>query len=160
MTSTKPITSPIGQAETEITGATLSSALLDLIDLSLFGKQAHWTVVGEHFRTVHLQLDELVDTARNYADEVAERAAAIGVPVDGRAQTVASGSGVENLDADWHQDRAVIEAVVAALTSVIDRMRARIEETEKSDQVTQDLFIEIARELEKARWMWQAQLAG
>ena len=48
-------------------------------------KQAHWNLVGRQFHDVHLHLDELVDTARKYSDEVAERAAAIGVSPDGRA---------------------------------------------------------------------------
>ena len=52
---------------------------------SLVAKQVHWNVVGPRFRSVHLQLDEVVDTARQHADTVAERASAIGVSPDGRA---------------------------------------------------------------------------
>ena len=51
-------------------------------------KQAHWNLVGRQFHDVHLHLDELVDTARKYSDQVAERAAAIGVSPDGRAATI------------------------------------------------------------------------
>ncbi|WP_425301687.1 hypothetical protein [Nocardia farcinica] len=36
-------------------------------------------------------------------------------------------------------------------------MRERIEATDTADPVTQDLFIEITAELEKQRWMFQAQ---
>ena len=36
----------------------------------------------------------------------------------------------------------------------------RLDDTEKSDLVTQDLLIEIVGRLEEARWMWQAQNAG
>ncbi|MFJ6120357.1 ferritin-like domain-containing protein [Streptomyces sp. NPDC092129] len=38
-------------------------------------KQAHWNVYGPRFRSVHLQLDEVVATTRGYADRIAERAA-------------------------------------------------------------------------------------
>ena len=34
--------------------ADMLSTLVELIDLALLGKQAHWSVVGEHFRSVHL----------------------------------------------------------------------------------------------------------
>ena len=33
---------------------------MDLIELSLQGKQAHWNVDGHNFRDLHLQLDEIV----------------------------------------------------------------------------------------------------
>jgi starvation-inducible DNA-binding protein len=40
----------------------------------------------------------------------------------------------------------------------IQRLRPRIDETDKTDLVSQDLLIAVARELEEAHWMWQAQL--
>ena len=156
---TAPITSPLSDQDREITGKVLQGTLLDLIDLHLVAKQAHWNVVGKFFRSVHLQLDELVTTARGFADDVAERAAALGVSPDGRAATVAEGSGLPKFESHWRDDREVIEAIVSALESVIRRLRARIDETDKTDLVTQDLLIGIARDLEKDHWMWQAQLA-
>jgi starvation-inducible DNA-binding protein len=50
----------------------------------------HWNVVGPRFRSVHLHLDNVVTTARQYSDTVAERAAALGVNPDGRAAGVAA----------------------------------------------------------------------
>ena len=37
-------------ADGEQTAAELQAMLVDLIDLALIGKQAHWNVVGPHFR--------------------------------------------------------------------------------------------------------------
>jgi hypothetical protein len=48
----------------------LQRILVDLIELHLQGKQAHWTVVGTNFRDLHLQLDELVDFAREGSDTI------------------------------------------------------------------------------------------
>ncbi|MER7076531.1 starvation-inducible DNA-binding protein [Saccharopolyspora kobensis] len=155
-----PITSPLNDQDQDITGKLLQATLLDLIDLHLVAKQAHWNVVGRFFRDVHLHLDELVTTARGFADDVAERAAAIGVSPDGRAATVASGSGLPKFESDWRSDKAVIEAMVQSLGELIRRLRARIDESDKTDLVTQDLLIAIAAELEKAHWMWQSQLAS
>jgi DNA-binding ferritin-like protein len=42
-------------------------------------------------------------------------------------------------------------------STVVRRLRPRIDEADKLNRVTQDLFIEVTRALEKARWMWQAQ---
>ncbi|QUQ69751.1 Dps family protein [Kutzneria sp. CA-103260] len=157
--SKAPITSPLDAKAREETGQVLQEALVDLIDLSLVAKQAHWNVVGRNFRSVHLQLDELVAAAREYTDQVAERASAIGVSPDGRAATVAKRSGVPEFATGWRDDEAVATAVTATLGEVVQRMRARIQITDDTDLVTQDLIIELTARLEEAHWMWQAQLA-
>jgi starvation-inducible DNA-binding protein len=41
----------------------LQAVLVDLIELHIQGKQAHWNVVGINFRDTHFILDEIVDTA-------------------------------------------------------------------------------------------------
>ena len=68
----------------------LQQVLVDLIELHLQGKQAHWNVVGRNFRDLHLQLDDIVDTAREAADTAAERLRALGVVPDGRSDEVAA----------------------------------------------------------------------
>jgi starvation-inducible DNA-binding protein len=157
--SKSPITSTLSEADQRSVGAVLQATLVDLIDLSLVAKQAHWNVVGKNFRSVHLQLDELVTTARTYTDEVAERAAALGISPNGKAKTVAAESGVPEFPDSWLKEEQVVSAVVGALAKLVGRLRARIDETDKSDLVTQDLLIEITKQLEQAHWMWQAQQA-
>jgi starvation-inducible DNA-binding protein len=159
MASTEPITSVVTNTSREVTSRVLQHALADLVQLHLAGKQAHWNVVGPSFRTVHLQLDELVASARSFADQIAERSAALGVPADGRAGTVAATSDVPEPDQGWLTDSEVVDFVVSALERTIHRLRAGIEETDKTDLVTQDLLIQATATLEKAHWMWQAQLA-
>src|SRR5687768_1817481 len=83
------VKSPLSDADLTTVSEALQGALVDLIDLSLVAKQVHWNVVGPRFRSVHLQLDEVVDIARTHSDTVAERASALGVSPDGRAATVA-----------------------------------------------------------------------
>jgi starvation-inducible DNA-binding protein len=157
--SKSPIKSPLSEADKEITGSALQATLVDLVDLSLIAKQAHWNVVGSNFRSAHLQLDELVSTARQYVDEVAERANAIGVSPNGKAKTVVESSGVPEYPDNWQSVESTVAAIVDILSVLIERLRARIDETDKSDLVTQDLLIEITRALEEAHWMWQAQQA-
>ncbi|GAB3281982.1 Dps family protein [Parasphingorhabdus pacifica] len=157
MSQKAPINSPLTNSDRDVTAKTLQGTLLDLVDLHLMAKQAHWNVVGKQFRDVHLQLDELVTAARNFADDVAERIATIGASPDGRSSTVAEGSGIPDMGKGWKNDREVIEAIVSALGELIRRLRSRIDETDKTDLVTQDLLITISSELEKSHWMWQAQ---
>ncbi|MFD9205367.1 Dps family protein [Streptomyces sioyaensis] len=140
-----------------IVGHALQGALVDLVDLSLVAKQVHWNVVGPRFRSVHLQLDDVVASARAHADTVAERASAIGVPPDGRAATVAKTSGIHEIGDGWIKDGDVVRAMVEALSAVIGRMRERIVATADPDPVSQDILIGLTGDLEKHHWMFQAE---
>ncbi|MGV9501355.1 Dps family protein [Streptomyces sp. NPDC003642] len=151
------VKSPLSDASLKTVSEALQGALVDLVDLALVAKQIHWNVVGPRFRSVHLQLDEVVDTARTYSDTVAERAAALGVPPDGRAATVAVGSGIGVTPEGWVDDTTAVGALVEALGAVIARMRERVEATGEPDPVSQDIFIQITAALEKHHWMFQAE---
>lgn len=151
------VTSPLAESDRRVVGDALQGALVDLVDLSLLAKQVHWNVIGARFRSVHLQLDEVVATARQHSDTVAERASAIGVSPDGRAGTVAKTSGIDTVTDGWVKDGEVVGVMVAALGAVIARMRERIASTEKPDPVSQDIIIGITADLEKFHWMFQAE---
>jgi starvation-inducible DNA-binding protein len=88
----------IAEHERKEAGHLLQSTLVELIALSLIGKQLHWSIVGHGFRDLHLQLDELVDEWQVLSDLVAERAVAIGYPVDGRAPAVVEQSELQPVD--------------------------------------------------------------
>ncbi|ATW50941.1 Dps family protein [Streptomyces xantholiticus] len=153
------VKSTLSDADLKTVGEALKGALVDLVDLALVAKQVHWNVVGPRFRSVHLQLDEVVDTARQHSDTVAERSSAIGVAPDGRAATVAAQSAIGSVPEGWIKDVDVVRAMVDALGAVIGRMRQRIEATEKPDPVSQDILIQLTADLEKHAWMFQAESA-
>ncbi len=136
----------------------LQSTLVELVDLSLLGKQAHWNVVGSHFRSIHLQLDEIVDIARLSSDRVAERMATIGAAPDGRAETVATNSELVPFPAGSVPGLDVVKLVTAAMDTITGRMKDRIVRIADDDPVSQDILIGTSDELEKAAWMLRAQL--
>ncbi|XVQ13351.1 Dps family protein [Spirillospora sp. CA-255316] len=152
------VKSPLGDAAQKTTGEALQGALVDLIDLALVAKQAHWNLTGRNFKVVHEHLDEVVDLARQYQDEVAERAVAIGVNPDGRARTVADRTVIPQLEAGYLADDKVVAAVTDVLAQLITRFRERVAVTDEPDPVTQDLLIQITAALEKQHWMFQAQV--
>ncbi|MFF5006441.1 Dps family protein [Streptomyces phaeochromogenes] len=151
------VKSPLTDADLKTVSEALQGALVDLVDLSLVAKQIHWNVVGPRFRSVHLQLDEVVDTARLHSDTVAERASTLGVSPDGRAATVATTSGIGATPDGWVKDTDAVGALVDALAAVIERMRERVGSTGEADPVSQDIFIGITADLEKHHWMFQAE---
>jgi starvation-inducible DNA-binding protein len=149
---------PLGGHERHEIGRELQATLVELVDLSLVGKQLHWSVVGPQFRPVHEQLDELVDSWHELADTVAERAVAIGFLPDGQAETVAAGSELGRVQAGAIADDAVVRELAGRLAEISERMRDRMDRLADLDAASQDVLIEVVRELEKQLWMIRAQL--
>jgi starvation-inducible DNA-binding protein len=137
--------------------AELQRSLLELIDIALQGKQAHWNVVGPAFRPVHQQLDEIVDAARLAADEVAERIATLGGVPDGRAQAIADARPFEPFPEGNVQSEAVVDAMIERLNELNGRLRQRIDRLGEADPISQGILIEAATQLEKQTWMLRAQ---
>ncbi|MEU6997592.1 DNA starvation/stationary phase protection protein [Nonomuraea sp. NPDC046570] len=152
-----PITGPLRGEAKKVVAEALQGALVDLIDLSLVAKQAHWNVIGHQFRPIHLQLDELVAIAREHADAIAERAVALGINPDGRSATVARTTSVQQPEAGWIEDGKVVATLTDILEGVAARLRARIAATDEPDPVSQDLLIAVAQDIDKQHWMFQAQ---
>lgn len=137
--------------------AILQKNLTNLIDLALLMKQAHWNVVGPNFRSIHLQLDEIIVTVRDASDDVAERISALGVPADGRSSTVAENSDLTAYPREFVPVSETISLVADAIKTAIDSLRDAIEATGDLDPVTEDLLIAVSGPLEKHLWMLQAQ---
>jgi starvation-inducible DNA-binding protein len=154
MTMTAHTIAPTGGRTTDI----LQAALVELIDLSLQGKQAHWTVSGAMFKSVHEQLDTIVDDLRTAYDDVAERMAALEVAPDGRLATLIAGTPVDPMPAGWQADTDVVERMVRRLQGLSTRLGDWIEELGDLDPVSQDLLIGLRHGIDKHAWMLRMQL--
>lgn len=148
---------PLGTHERADAGQQLQDTLVELIGLSLLGKQLHWSIVGELFRPLHLQLDELIDAWRELSDTVAERAVAIGYMPDGQARTVASDSELAPVERGAIEDREVIRTLMRRLAESAERTRTRMERLAEIDAASEDVLVEVLRTLEKQLWMVRAQ---
>ncbi|GAB2636759.1 DNA starvation/stationary phase protection protein [Kribbella swartbergensis] len=144
------------RASAELT-AGLQQFLADLIALHLQGKQAHWNVVGRNFRDLHLQLDEIVDAARQAADTIAERMRALGATPDGRAPTIVASASLPEFPAGEQDVAAVVDLVTAGLHAAAGTARAIHDRVDAEDPSTSDLLHAIIVELEKQAWMLGAE---
>lgn len=151
---------PLGAHVRDEVGHELQATLAELVDLSLIGKQLHWTVVGPLFRPLHLQLDELVDSWRELGDTVAERAVAIGFIPDGQAKAIAAGSDLAPVERDALEDHVVVREITNRLAEVSERIRGRMDRLGELDIASQDVLIEIVRALEEQQWMLRAQFGA
>jgi starvation-inducible DNA-binding protein len=145
--------------EREAIGAELQDVLIELLDLALLGKQAHWNIVGPHFRPLHLQLDEYVEAWRLASDAVAERAVALGHSVDGQSRTVAARTQLAPLPEGPIQDADVVREVSERLVDAIGRIRTRMDRLEDVDTVTADILHGVVAGLEENLWMLRVQAA-
>ena len=138
-------------------GNQMQATLVELIDLSLLGKQLHWSVVGPHFKPLHEQLDEFVDSWRALSDVVAERAVALGSYVDGQSAAVAASSGLAPVERGEVEGHVVVRELSERLNDIADRVRERMDRMGDIDAASQDVLIEVVRELEKQLWMIRVQ---
>jgi len=142
----------------EDVGNNLQSTLVELLELSLFGKQLHWSVTGPLFKPLHEQLDEFVTSWRDLSDVVAERAVALGVYPDGQSATIAANSGLARIERGALDGHVVVRELSERLNDIADRVRDRMDRMGDIDAASQDVLIEVVRELEKQLWMIRVQI--
>ncbi len=145
-----------GEKNQQVVGL-LQHNLVNMIDLALLMKQAHWNVVGQNFRSIHLQLDEIIESVRGASDEIAERISTLGMAPDGRSKTVAEDSDLADYPREFVKVLDTIGRVADATETTIIAMRSAIEKLGELDPITEDLLIGISAVLEKHLWMLQAQ---
>jgi starvation-inducible DNA-binding protein len=135
----------------------LQKVLVDLIELHLQGKQAHWNLVGTNFRDLHLQLDGIVDIAREAADTVAERMRALDAVPDGRTDTVAATTSVPAVPAGLVGTPDIVDIVTDRIYATVDTVRTVHDEVDATDPSTADLLHSIITDLEKQAWMLKSE---
>ncbi len=92
----------------------LQKALSRYNDLHLTLKHVHWNVVGPNFIGVHEMIDPQVELVRGYADEVAERIAALGASPQGTPGAIQN----DRTWDDYSVGRDTVQAHLAALDLV------------------------------------------
>lgn len=147
---------PMAEEDSKKVCTCLQHVLVNLIDLTLVSKQAHWNVFGQQFLSVHLKLDEVVETARAGADTVAERIVQLGFSADGRAKTVAADSDLAEYPEGFQSVPQTLELVCDRLLTVSQVLRKHIEHVGKVDPLTEDQLISIGQDIEEHLWMMQS----
>lgn len=137
--------------------ANLQRVLVDLIELHLQGKQAHWNVVGTNFRDLHLQLDELVDFAREGSDTVAERMRALDAVPDGRSDTVAATTSLPEFPAYERSTGDVVDLITVRIGAAVDTMRGVHDAVDAEDPTTADILHQLIDGLEKLAWLIKSE---
>jgi starvation-inducible DNA-binding protein len=135
----------------------LQRVLVDLIELSLQGKQAHWNVVGTNFRDTHLQLDEIIDASREFADTVAERMRALHALPDGRSDLVAETTTLPEFPQGEIATTEVVDLMTERLDDVATTCRDVHDAVDDEDPTSADVLHAILERIEQLSWMVSAE---
>ena len=135
----------------------LQRVLVDLIELHLQGKQAHWNLVGTNFRDLHLQLDEIVDTAREASDTIAERMRALNAVPDGRSDTVTASTTLPTIPSTELSTPDAVDLITTRIYAAVDTVRTVHDDVDAADPSSADLLHNIIDDLEKQAWMLKSE---
>ncbi|KDA05055.1 DNA-binding protein [Microbacterium sp. CH12i] len=135
----------------------MQAVLVDLLELSMQGKQAHWNVVGRNFRDTHRQLDEIIDAAREFSDVVAERMRALHAVPDGRSDTVAATTTLPEYPQGEIDTSETVDLITVRLESVVHTVREVHDDVDEADATTADILHGVLEKLEQYAWMVSAE---
>lgn len=135
----------------------LNARLADVLDLHAQTKQAHWNVKGPNFIALHELFDKIADEVDGAADDIAERAVALGGTARGTIAAISQATQLTPYPLDLTQGVDHLNALANALATTAKAIRAAIDEAVKlGDADTSDLFTGISREFDKSLWMLEA----
>jgi len=139
----------------------LNAQLADTFDMVSLIKQAHWNVKGAQVITLHQLYDEIAQSLLAYVDMIAERATALGGTALGTVRMAAVSSRLSPYPQELVQDIATVRFLADQMAQLAQTTRAAADQAEMlHDMGTNDLFIEIVRDLDKWLWFLEAHRAG
>ncbi|MGE0045265.1 MAG: DNA starvation/stationary phase protection protein Dps [Hyphomonadaceae bacterium] len=140
--------------------ALLNARLADALDMKLLIKQAHWNVKGPRFIALHEMFDAMATRVDAQADEIAERATALGGLAIGTSQAVAKASTLEAYPTDVIEEKQHLELLAARFSAYGKNARDAIDQADDAgDKSTADLFTAISRQTDKDLWFIESHLA-
>ncbi|WP_420393200.1 DNA starvation/stationary phase protection protein Dps [Acuticoccus sp.] len=137
--------------------ALLQSHVSDGIDLFSHVRQAHWTLRGPNFIGLHELLETIYEQVKDQTDLLAERLQLLGGHTEGTIDVAAQNSRLPKYPLDAVSPSEHVDAVTSSLAAYAKTVRGAIDEADEAgDMGTSDLFTEIVREVDRARWMIEA----
>jgi len=139
----------------------LNARLADALDLYTQTKQAHWNVKGTDFIQLHELFDELAGHVLGFVDLVAERATTLGGTALGTARMAAEVSCLPEYPLDAIHGPAHVTALADRFAAFGAQVREAIGTADKlGDADTNDIFVEVSRQVDTDLWFLEAHLQG
>jgi starvation-inducible DNA-binding protein len=155
-TSRNDLDESVRQKSIEILNVSVATCL----DVWSQAKQAHWNVKGLDFYQVHLLFDDVASTLFDPIDLLAERITALGGVVYGTARAAGRNSLIpEYPDTEQMTEVDHLNALADRVAMFAKHLREAADRTAAfDDQDTNDIYVEISREVDKKLWFIEAHL--
>lgn len=139
--------------------ALLNEQLADTFDLFSQTKQAHWNVKGPNFYQLHELYDELAEALLGHVDSIAERATALGGAATGTVRMAAGATRLDDFSPGHVGSMESVRMLVDRYAALAQSTREAADKAEEAgDMDTNDLFIEISRDLDKFLWFLESHI--
>ncbi|HEY9680732.1 MAG TPA: DNA starvation/stationary phase protection protein Dps [Oculatellaceae cyanobacterium] len=140
--------------------ALLNTTLAASLDIWSQTKQAHWNVKGKDFYQLHLLFDDVADALYPHIDLIAERITALGGVAHGTVRNSAKNSLLQEYpDTEKMAEEDHLNALADRLAAYAKHVRESASKaSDWNEQDTNDLYIEISREVDKKLWFIEAHL--
>jgi starvation-inducible DNA-binding protein len=130
----------------------LQRSLVDLIDLALQGKHAHWNVIGSRFQSMYLGLDDIVADVRTASDTIAEQIVRLGYWPDGRVQHVLEESTLQVYPEGPQSAATTVTIFANRLAQAIEGVKKSLDAIAECDPASFELLHDISLTLRKHLW--------
>lgn len=141
--------------------ALLNQQLADTSDLFSQAKQAHWNVVGPDFLQLHELFDMLAGEVLEHVDNLAERVTALGGIAEGTVRMGANTTRLPEFPREIESGNQALSELIERFGTVSNSTRTAIKTSAAAgDDVTADLFTEIARALDKNIYFLEQHFRG
>jgi starvation-inducible DNA-binding protein len=139
----------------------LNEQLADTFDMFSLSKQAHWNVKGAQFFQLHELFDLIAEGLLPYVDMIAERITALGGLAMGTVRMAAEATRLEPYPIEVVDSMETVEVVADRLANLAASTREAADRAEElEDMDTNDLLIEVSRDLDKWLWFVEAHIQG
>jgi starvation-inducible DNA-binding protein len=138
----------------------LNTTLAASLDIWSQTKQAHWNVKGKDFYQLHLLFDDIAGVLYEHIDLIAERITALGGVAHGTARQSAKNSPLsEYPDTEKMSEDDHLNALADRLAAYAKHLREGISKCDElDDQDSNDLYVQISREVDKKLWFVEAHM--
>ncbi len=99
---------PLEMEKRQAINTDLQATVVELLELFHDAKQSHWNVRGPLYFPLHEALQEYADMYLAQADLLAERQLQIGLPADGRPETIVQTANLPKFPAGFLSDRQML----------------------------------------------------
>jgi starvation-inducible DNA-binding protein len=159
-----PVNTNIGLKDEQCEGVVLILTRLLADEYLLYAKTRnyHWNVVGPQFNDLHKFFEVQYNELGDIADDVAERARALGGNAIGTLAEFLKHTRLKESEGDYPEAKAMIANLLADHEATIRQLRVDLETCADTyhDMGTNDFLTGLMERHEKMAWMLRSFLAG